>query len=390
MTTSDDQPVIPFFRPAIGDEEINEVVDSLRSGWLTTGPKVARLEEDFRSYVGSRHAIAVNSGTAAMHLALAAAGIGEGDEVITTPLTFASTVMVIHHQGATPVLADVSIDDYNIDPAAIERCVTPRTRAIMPVHYAGQPCRMDEILSIASRHNLLVIEDAAHAIGASYRGRPVGSLGDATAFSFYATKNMTTGEGGMVTTDNDELAEKVRLLTLHGMSRDAWRRYEARGSWYYEIVLPGFKYNMTDLQAAIGIHQLAKIERLTEARRRVAELYTSLLGHLEELRLPATRPDVVHAWHLYPIWLDTSQLTLDRAGFIEQLRQRGILPSVHFIPIHHHPWFQQEYGWRPGDFPVTDRIYEGLVSLPLYPQMTENEAWRVAQAVIDIIAANRR
>jgi dTDP-4-amino-4,6-dideoxygalactose transaminase len=389
MTTEQAKP-LPFCQPDIGEDEIAEVVDTIRSGWLTTGPKTKEFEERFREYVDSKFAVAVSSCTAALHLILNAAGIGEGDEVITTPLTFCATVNVIIHQRATPVLADICLDDYNIDPEQVERRITPRTKAIIAVHYGGHPCRMDELLAIARRHRLLLIEDAAHAVGAHYRGKPVGSIGDATAFSFYVIKNLTTGEGGMVTTDNPELEDKVRLLRLHGMSHDAWKRYDARGSWYYEVLMPGFNYKMTDVQAALGLHQLARLEGFIERRAQIVADYGRRLGRLPELTLPQARPEVRHAWHLYPIWLHGERLTIGRDQLIEELKERGIGTSVHFIPIHHHPYYQQAFGFPPGDFPNTDRLFAGLLSLPLFPRMTDADVARVSNAVEEIIVSHRR
>lgn len=381
---------LPFCRPDITDAEINEVVDTIRSGWLTTGPRTQQFEEQFKRYVGAKHAIAVSSCTAAMHLSLAAAGIGEGDEVITTPLTFCATVNVIIHQRATPVLADISLDDYDIDPEQVERRITPRTKAIMPVHYGGQPCKMDALTDIARRHKLLLIEDAAHAVGAIYRGRPIGTIGDTTSFSFYVIKNLTTGEGGMITTNDDALAEKLRLLRLHGMSHDAWKRYDARGSWYYEVLAPGFKCNMTDVQAALGLHQLERLEGFLGRRRQLVALYEERLSRLPELTLPSARPEVRHAWHLYPIVLKNDGLTIGRDELIEELKARGIGTSVHFIPIHHHPYYQQAFGWKPGDFPNTDRVFSGLLSLPLFTRMSDGDVERVANALEETIVSHRR
>ncbi len=381
---------IPYCLPTLDESEIDEVVDTLRSGWLTTGPKVTRFEETFRNYVGTEHAAAVNSCTAGLHLSLAALDIGPGDEVITTTLTFCATANVAVHLGATPVLADICLDDYNLDPADVERRITPKTRAIMPVHYAGQPCRMDELMEIAERHNLAVIEDAAHAVGAEYKGKSIGGIGHTTSFSFYATKNMTTGEGGMVTTNDAELANKIRLLTLHGMSHDAWDRYTDKGSWYYEVLAPGYKYNMMDIQAALGIHQMEKLESFIEERKHQAELYQRYLGDLEEIILPATRPDVRHVWHLYPIRVVADRLEIDRSEFIEALRERGIGTSVHFIPVHKHPWYREHYGYQPTDFPNAEAVYEGLISLPLYPRLGEDGVGRVAEAVRDVVRRNRR
>jgi UDP-4-amino-4,6-dideoxy-N-acetyl-beta-L-altrosamine transaminase len=383
------QVFLPFCQPDIGQAEIDEVVDTLRSGWITTGPKTKRFEDEFRHYVGSKHAIAVNSCTAALHMALAAAGIGPGDEVITSPLTFCSTANVILHLGARPVFADIG-EDYNIDPGEVERCITPTTKAIIPVHYSGQPCRMDEILACARKHALLIIEDAAHAIGARYHNSMIGTVSDVTAFSFYAIKNMTTAEGGMITTNMDELADRMRLLCLHGISKDAWKRYTSQGSWYYEVIHAGYKYNMTDIQAALGLHQLARLEGFLEVRGKYAALYDSAFDHIPEIQTPIRNPDVRHAWHLYVVQLNLEQLTIDRAQFIEALRAKNIGTSVHFIPVHLHPYYRQTFGYKRGDFPNAERIYDRIVSLPLYPKMTERDVSDVIEAVDKIIRNNRK
>jgi dTDP-4-amino-4,6-dideoxygalactose transaminase len=383
-------PFLPYNRPDIGEEEIAAVVDTLRSGWLTTGPKTKRFEEEFAAYTGARHALALSSATAALHLALVAAKVGPGDEVITTPLTFAACANVIVQQGATPVLADICPDDLNIDPEQVRRRVTPRTRAVMAVHYAGQPCRVDELLDIARHHRLFLIEDAAHATGASYRGRMIGSIGDATAFSFYATKNLATGEGGMLTTNHPDVDERARIMTLHGMSRDAWKRYDRGGSWYYEIIAPGYKYNLSDIQAALGLVQLRRLEEMNARRSHLAARLTERLAACEAVEPPSARPEVRHVWHLYVIRLRLEQLTIDRAAFIDELARRGIGTSVHFIPIHHHPYYREGFGFQPGDYPVTEAAYSRLISLPLYPSMTEADVDRLAEAVSDVAARVRR
>ncbi|GAB4471722.1 MAG: DegT/DnrJ/EryC1/StrS family aminotransferase [Anaerolineae bacterium] len=380
---------LPFCLPDIGEEEIEEVAQVLRSGWITTGPRTREFERRLGEYVGARHAIAVNSCTAALHIALAALGIGPGDEVVTSPMTFCSTVNVIVHLGGTPVFADIG-SDYNIDPAEIERRITPRTRAIIPVHYSGQPCRMDDILACARDHGLRVVEDAAHAIGASYHGRMVGAIGDITAFSFYATKNLTTAEGGMITTDDDDLAERMRLLALHGISKDAWKRYTSEGSWYYEVIYAGYKYNMTDIQAALGIHQLARLEQFLEARRQIVARYNDAFSEMPELQTPVVHDDLCHAWHLYVIQLNLERLTINRAQFIEALRAENIGTSVHFIPVHLHPYYRERYGFKPGDYPMTERIYERILSLPLYPKMSEQDIRDVIAAVTRIVQTHRR
>lgn len=378
---------LPYCRPTIDDEEIAEVVDTLRSGWLTTGPRTHQFETDFARFTASRHALAVNSGTAALHVALAAAGVGPGDEVITTALTFCACANVIVQLGATPVLADIREDDFNIDPADVARRITPRTKAIMAVDFAGQPCRFDELRSIASRHGAFLLEDAAHSAGASYREAPVGSLCDATAFSFYPTKNLTTGEGGMLTLDADDLEERARILVLHGMSRDAWRRYQKDASWAYDVVAPGYKYNMSDLQAALGLVQLRRLPEFNVARARLARRYAERLSGCDAVQLPLSRPEVRHAWHLYVIRLRLDRLQIDRSAFIDALAERGIGASVHFIPIHHHSYYREGFGFTPDDFPVTERVFPELVSLPLYPLMSENDVDRVAEAVCAIANA---
>ena len=383
---------LPFNLPDIGEAEIEEVVRTLRSGWITTGPKTKEFERLFREYVGCGHAIAVSSCTAGLHLALVAGDIGQGNEVITTPLTFCATANVVVHRGAVPVFADVREEDLNIDPEEIEKKITPRTKAIIPVHLAGRPCAMDEILDIARQHDLLVIEDAAHAVGARYRGRMIGSIGDVTAFSFYATKNLTTAEGGMVTTDDAKLAERMRLLSLHGISRDAWKRYSADGSWYYEVLEAGYKYNMTDIQAALGIHQLRRLEDFIRVRRRYAEMYTSAFAEMPEIIAPSleVEPGSRHAWHLYIIRIVKGALRIGRDRFIEELRAENIGASVHFIPLHLQPYYRDRYGYRRGDFPVAEAAYEGLISLPLYTTMTEEDVGDVIRAVKKIVARHRR
>jgi dTDP-4-amino-4,6-dideoxygalactose transaminase len=352
---------------------------------------VQKFEAAFRELTGASHAVALSSATAGLHLALLAAGVGPGDEVITTPFTFAATVNVILHCGGTPVLADISEDDYNIDPEQVARRITPRTKAIMPVHYSGQPCRMDDLLSLARAHGLRVIEDAAHAIGAEYHGRPVGVLSDAAIFSFYVIKSITTGQGGMLTTDDEQLAERVRLLSLHGLSRGAWNRYSAGGSWAYQVLAPGFNYVMTDIQAAIGIHQVKRLDEFQSRRRHFAAMYDRLFADVPEvIRPPVRDDDLIHPWHLYPICLDADRLAIGRDDFIEELRARGIGTSVHFIPVHLHPYFREALGVGPGDFPVAERVFEGLISLPLYPRMRDADVDRVVAAVRDIIHAGRR
>jgi len=379
---------LPYCLPFIGEEEIAEVADSLRSGWVTTGPKVKRFEQEFATYVGAKHAIAVSSCTAALHASLAALDVGPGDEVIVPTLTFCATANVVVHLGATPVIVDVD-QNFQISPDAACRAISPRTKAIIPVHYGGQACSLREILALADSHGIPVIEDAAHAAGAEYEGRRIGSHGRAVCFSFYAIKNMTTGEGGMITTDDDDLAARTRLLSLHGMSRDAWKRYTEAGSWYYEILEPGYKYNMTDIQAALGIHQLRRLDGFIRRRQEIAAMYDSAFSDLPEILLPTRLPGRNHTFHLYPIRLNADLLQVNRSEFIDELRARNIGTSVHFIPLHRHPLYRDRYGYRPEQFPVAEEIYQGLLSLPLYPKMTDRDAADVIEAVREIVAAHR-
>jgi len=369
---------LPYALPSIGDEEIAEVADTLRSGWLSAGPKVKRFEADFAAYTGAAHAIAVNSCTAALHISLAALGVGPGDEVIVPTMTFCATANVVAHLGATPVLVDVD-EDGLVTPEAIAAAITPRTRAIVPVHYAGQACDLDEIFAVAGA--IPVVEDAAHAIGCEYKGRRIGALGRATAFSFYATKNMTTGDGGMITTDDPELAAKMRQLSLHGMSRDAWNRYGPSGTWYYEVTAPGYKSNMTDIQAALGIHQLRRLDGFIARRQELAVLYREALAGTPGLTLPVERPNRNHVYHLFPVHIDTGVATCDRAELIQILRDHNIGASVHFIPLHRHPYYRQALNNATESFPVADKLFEGLLSLPLYPAMTADDILDVAHAV---------
>jgi dTDP-4-amino-4,6-dideoxygalactose transaminase len=379
---------LPYCLPLIGEEEISEVADSLRSGWVTTGPKVKRFEQEFAGYVGAKHAIAVNSCTAALHTSLAALDIRPGDEVIVPTLTFCATANVVVHLGATPVIVDVD-RNLQMSAEAVSRAITNRTKAIIPVHYAGQACSLQEILTLADSRGIPAVEDAAHAAGADYAGAKIGSHGRAVCFSFYAIKNMTTGEGGMITTNDDALAERLRLLALHGMSRDAWKRYTEAGSWYYEVLEAGFKYNMTDVQAALGIHQLRRLDGFIRRRQEIAAIYDEAFSDIPEILLPPRLPGRSHTFHLYPIRLQLGLLDLNRAEFIEELRARNIGASVHFIPLHRHPLYRERYRCCREQFPVAEDIYPGLLSLPLYPKMTNEDAADVIRAVRDIIAAHR-
>jgi len=394
---------LPYASPSIGEEEIAEVADSLRSGWISTGPKTRRFQDQFREYIGSKHAVAVNSCTAGLHIALTALDVGPGDEVVLPTLTFCSSANVVVHLGARPVLVDVG-EDFNVAPEAIEAAITSRTKAIMPVHYGGQACDLDAIYALAARYNLPVVEDAAHAVGSTYHGHRIGSdalglssagrLGQGvrviTAFSFYATKNMTTGEGGMITTADDDLAEHMRLLALHGMSRDAWKRYTSAGSWYYEVVMAGYKDNMTDIQAALGIHQLRRLDDFITTRQRYARLYDEAFTDLQEVETPVIRSNRNHVYHLYVLRLALDRLTIDRTQFIKALKAHNIGTSVHFIPVHLHPFYREHFGYRQGDLPQAEAIYDHIVSLPLYPRMTETDVYDVIQAVRHIVTTKRK
>jgi len=379
--------LLPFAPPLIEKEEIDEVVDTLKSGWITTGPKTKRFEELFSQYIGSEHSIALSSCTAGLYLSLLATGIGDGDEVITSPYTFASTANVIIHTGARPVFVDINPSTFNIEPSKIEEKITNRTRAIIPVHIGGRPCDMDEIMEIAKRHNLYVIEDAAHAVGTTYKNRKIGSIGDLTSFSFHAVKNMTTAEGGMVTTENEEWARFIRINSLHGMNKDAWQR---KGSWFYEIVSPGYKYNMTDIQASIGIHQLEKLERFIKLRRKYASIYTEGLKDAEEIETPPLCEYGRITYHLYIIKLVLERLKITRDEFIDSMRAENISTNVHYIPIHLHPYYRKRFGYKRGDYPLAEETYDRAVSLPIYPKLKENDVEDVIGAIRKIIKYYRR
>ena len=385
---SDRAEPLPFARPWIGDEEVEAVTEVLRSGWLTTGARTHEFERRFAESVGAPAALALSSGTAALHLALIAAGVGADDVVLTTPLTFCSTVHVIEHLGARPVLVDVDPDSLNVSPAALAQVVERLDRppaVILPVHLAGRPVDLAAVHAVAEPVGATVVEDAAHAQGASVGGRPIGALTgsgprQAACFSFYVTKNMTTGEGGMLTGD-EQFVEDARRWSLHGMSRDAWRRYDAGGAWRYDVTVPGFKYNMTDLQAALGIVQLGRSEQLLERRRQIAAAYDAAFADLVAVR-PVSRIDEPgHAWHLYLLQVDPQQSPVDRDGFIARVNAAGIGTSVHFIPIHHLDYYRRRYGFAPGDFPVASAAFERLVSLPIYPRMTDDDVTDVIDAV---------
>lgn len=394
---------LPFSPPYIGEEEIAEVVDTLRSDWITTGPKVQRFEEEFAAAVGAPATLALNSATAAMHLSLKVLGIGLGDAVITTPMTFCSGVHVIEHVGARPILVDVEPDTLNLDPTKVREALEalrregsggPRVRALLAVDLYGHPCDLGGLLEIAREYELAIVEDAAHALPAKYEGRMIGSMAASagvpllTCFSFYATKNLTTAEGGMLACPA-ELVEQARVWSLHGMSRDAWTRYSAEGSWRYDVVCPGFKCNMTDLQGALGLQQLKKLGSFHARRKEIVRRYNEAFGGMREVAIPCERPGVEHAWHLYVLRLVAEETEVTRDRFIEELKARNIATSVHFIPIHLHAYYRDKYGYRPEDFPVAWREFQRIVSLPLYPRMSDADVEDVIAGVQDVFAQNK-
>ena len=375
-----------FGSPLIAKEEIEEVVKTMKSGWLGTGPKTFRFEEMFKKYIGSKYALALNSCTAGLHLSLLAVGIGQGDEVITTPMTFASTVNVIIHCGAKPVFADIEKGTLNIDPKEIERKISKKTKAILPVHFAGRPCNMDAIMKIAKKHNLFVINDAAHAIETEYKGKKVGSLGDLTSFSFYVTKNIITVEGGMVTTDNQEYATKIKIYALHGMTKDAWKRFSDKGYKHYQVIYPGFKYNMTDLQASIGICQLKKIEKYSKRRKEIWFRYNRAFKDLPVFLPAELEPNTRHSFHLYTLLADIDNLTINRDGILNALYQENIGTGVHYVAQHLQPFYAKTFGYKRGDFPNAEFVSDRTISLPLSPKLSDKDVEDVIFAIKKVLS----
>ena len=382
---------LPFARPSIGDEEIAELTDTLRSGWITTGPKVERFAADFLEYVGGRYAVPVSSATAGLHVALLALGVGPGDEVITTPMTFVATLNTIVHCGARPVLADIDAATLNVRLEALEQRITPRTKAILPVHFVGQPADLDPILELAASRGIAVLEDAAHAVGAEYKGRRIGSFPTTSVFSFHPNKNMTTGEGGMVVTEDEGVFERASLLKFHGMDRESWKRFAKAGSPRYDVAVPGFKYNMMDIQAALGLHQLRRLDGFLRERERLAARYGERLAGLPGLLLPQrVAYPVRHAWHLYTPLLDLERVAIDRDRFLEELKRRNIGTGLHYTAAHEFSYYAETFGWRPEDFPEAHFVSERIFSLPLFPGLTDADQDDVVEAVSAVLEAFHR
>ncbi|MEG1254712.1 DegT/DnrJ/EryC1/StrS family aminotransferase [Clostridium sp.] len=381
---------LPYAIPLIDDNDINEVVETLKSGWVAKGPRTIEFEKRFAEYTGAKYAIAMNSATAALHIALIAGGVKPGDEVLTTPMTFAATANTIIHTGAIPVFVDIDPVTFCIDPDKIEEKITEKTKAIVPVHYTGHACDMDKIREIAKKHNLFVSEDAAHAIETFYKGDLIGKKGDCASFSFYATKNICTGEGGMLTTNREDIAEKARVLSTHGMSKAAWNRYGKGGAWRYDIEYPGHKYNMFDIQAALAKTQMDKLDYMQDVRKDIVSEYTEAFSNLDGVKIPEVADYTTHSWHLYVLRLDFEKLTIDRDKFIELMGEANIGTSVHFIPVHLMSYYKETYGYKEGDFPVAESYFDTIVSLPLYPKMTKQDTQDVINAVTEIINTHHK
>lgn len=382
---------IPFCKPCLNQEDIDEVLDTLKSGWIGTGPKTKAFEGFFKNYIGCKYAICLNSCTAGLHLALIASGISAGDEVITTPMTFAATVNVIEHVGAKPVFVDIHPGNLTIDTTKIERKINGKTKAILPVHFAGHPAALDEIQYLAKKYDLAVIEDAAHAIESEYKGKKIGSISDFTAFSFYATKNITTAEGGILTTNNKKSAEKIEILSLHGMTKDAWKRYTHKGIVKnFEIIYPGFKYNMFDIQAALGINQLKRIRKLYSLRKHLYKRYEGLLKKIDLIQLLKEDDDIVHAYHLFILLLNLDKLKISRDHLRFILDQYGIGTGVHYVSLHRQPYYINKYKFKPGDFPIANDVSDRTFSLPLYVDLKEEEQDYIYDTLCKILKKYRR
>jgi len=381
---------IPFHKPFITEEEVTEVSDTIRSGWWTTGPKTARFEKEFNSFIGSKYSVVTSSWTAAAHLSLEAMGLKAGDEVIVPAITFTATAEIVCYFNATPIIVDVQNDSFNIDPLQIEKSVSPKTKAIIPVHYGGNPCDMDEIIAIAQKHKLKIIEDAAHALPSEYKGKKIGTLGDVTCFSFYATKTLATGEGGMLCTDDKDIADRCSIMRLHGINKDAWKRYSAEGSWYYEVVAPGYKYNFTDIQASLGLAQLKKINFMLAGREKIFNKYNELFSGNNLISTYNIKNDRKSSYHLYPVLLDIDRLKITRAQVIDELKNAGIGASVHFIPLYRHPYYKETFNLDVKNFPVSEYIYPRIMTLPIWPGMSDAQINKVADKVNTITRMNSK
>ncbi len=381
---------LPFHRPSLDKQEIKAAVKVIESGWLTTGKVCHDFAEQFRNYIGAKYAIPVNSCTAALHLALYAIDLQRGDEVLVPTMTFTATAEVVTYFGAHPIMVDCDPKTLLIDVKKIEEKITPRTKAIIPVHYAGQSCDIAALQKIAKKHNLKIIWDAAHSLPTRYKGKLIGTQGDITCFSFYSTKTLCTGEGGMATTNNAAYAERMRIAGLHGMSKDAWKRYSKGGSWFYEIVMPGYKYNLTDLAAAIGIEQLKKVEVMQKKREKIANQYTKVFSQFPEIELLEQKKYGINAWHLFVIKIHSDKLTINRDQFFIEMQERGVGVSVHFIPLHLHPYWRDTYKLKPADFPAATEAYHKILSIPIFPDMTNSEIKKVISAVESIIVKYRK
>lgn len=372
---------IPFHKPLVTDDEINEVVDTVKSGWWTMGPKTLRFESEFRSYIGAKFSLAVSSWTAAAHLALEAMGLKEGDEVIVPSFTFTASAEIVCYFKAKPVIVDVDKDSFNISPEEIEKNISDKTKAIIPVHYGGNPCNMDEIVELSKLYNLRIIEDAAHSLPAKYKGKTIGTIGDVTCFSFYVTKTLAAGEGGMICTDNEEIAQRCSIMRLHGINSDAWKRYSDEGSWYYEVIAPGYKYNFTDIQASLGLAQLKKIDLMHAERKNIFDKYNSLFADNDLIKLYKYEEEIEPSYHLYPVLLQTESLTVTRSKIIEELKNLGIGTSVHFIPLYRHPYYRETLNLDVKNYPVSEYIYPRIITLPIWPGMTDAQIERVANSL---------
>ncbi len=381
---------LPIATAVFGKEEEKEIIDTLRSGWITLGPKTKKLEDYLTNYTGAKYAIALNSCSAALHLAMLATGIKPGDEVITTPFTFAATANAILHCGGKPVFIDIDPKTFNIDAKEIEKKITRKSKAILPVDYAGQPVDLDAIRKIAKKHGLFVVEDAAHAIGAKYKGKNIGTVSDLTCFSFHPVKNMTTGDGGAITTNNKEFAEKIMMLRVNGMDKESWKRNTSTGSWDYSIVMAGFKYHMNDLAASLGIHQIKKLDRFREIRQEIADTYDAKLRDILQITIPFREAHIQHAHNIYPILIDTNDLNFSRNELMEKLKQFNIGSVVYFRPLHLQPFFQQILGCKPGDFPNAEFVFERLICLPIYPGMAREDAGFVSDVIRNLIRENSK